>query len=87
MRCARTTAPAPVSSTTSTRPISSRQEDHDSHAALWGSAGIAQAAAAPLDTWKQWAANVDGMPVDYGHFLTEENPDVTAKALREFFAG
>jgi haloacetate dehalogenase len=28
-----------------------------------------------------------GMPVDSGHFLTEENPDVTAQALREFFAG
>ncbi|MGY4355940.1 haloacetate dehalogenase [Bradyrhizobium sp. i1.7.7] len=55
--------------------------------ALWGGAGIAQAAATPLDTWKQWATNVDGMPVDSGHFLTEENPDATAKALREFFAG
>jgi haloacetate dehalogenase len=28
---------------------------------------------------------VSGMPVDSGHFLTEENPDVTAAALREFF--
>jgi haloacetate dehalogenase len=54
--------------------------------ALWGNAGIAQAAATPLDIWKQWATNVVGMPVDSGHFLTEENPDVTAKALREFFA-
>src|SRR6478736_6797563 len=39
---------------------------------LWGNAGIAQAAATPLDIWKQWATNVDGMPVDSGHFLTEE---------------
>jgi haloacetate dehalogenase len=54
--------------------------------ALWGGVGIAQAAATPLDTWKQWATNVDGMPVDSGHFLTEENPDVTAQALRAFFA-
>ncbi|MGY3076549.1 haloacetate dehalogenase [Bradyrhizobium sp. LM6.10] len=54
--------------------------------ALWGNAGVAQAAATPLDIWKQWATNVVGMPVDSGHFLTEENPDVTAKALREFFA-
>ena len=54
--------------------------------ALWGNAGIAQAAATPLDTWKQWATNVEGAPVDSGHFLTEENPDATAKALREFFA-
>jgi haloacetate dehalogenase len=25
------------------------------------------------------------LPVDSGHFLTEENPDATAKLLREFF--
>jgi pimeloyl-ACP methyl ester carboxylesterase len=54
--------------------------------ALWGDAGIARAAATPLDTWKTWATNVSGSPVDSGHFLTEENPDVTAKALKEFFA-
>src|ERR1700733_230458 len=54
--------------------------------ALWGEVGIARAAATPLDTWKTWATNVSGGPVDSGHFLTEENPDVTAKALREFFA-
>jgi len=53
--------------------------------ALWGEAGIASAAATPLDTWNQWATNVSGMPVDSGHFPAEENPDVTAKALREFF--
>ena len=55
--------------------------------ALWGDAGIASAAATPLDTWKKWATNVVGGPVDSGHFLTEENPDATAAALMEFFAG
>jgi haloacetate dehalogenase len=53
--------------------------------ALGGYAGIASAAATPLDTWKKWATNVAGAAVDSGHFLTEENPDATAKALREFF--
>jgi len=53
--------------------------------ALWGDAGIASAAATPLDTWKTWATNVSGAPVASGHFLTEENPDATARALREFF--
>jgi haloacetate dehalogenase len=53
--------------------------------ALWGDVGIASAAATPLDTWKTWATNVTGSPVDSGHFLTEENPDVTAKKLKEFF--
>jgi haloacetate dehalogenase len=54
--------------------------------ALWGDAGIGTAAATPLDTWKTWASDVSGMPVDSGHFLTEENPDATAKALKGFFA-
>ena len=54
--------------------------------ALWGEVGIARAAGTPLDTWKTWASDVSGGPIDSGHFLTEENPDVTAKALREFFA-
>jgi haloacetate dehalogenase len=53
--------------------------------ALWGDSGIATAAATPLDTWKTWATNVTGQAVDSGHFLTEENPDVTAKLLRNFF--
>ena len=54
--------------------------------ALWGDVGIATAAATPLDTWKTWATDVRGMPIDSGHFLCEENPDATAKALLEFFA-
>ena len=29
--------------------------------------------------------HVRGAPVDSGHFLTEENPEATAKLLREFF--
>jgi haloacetate dehalogenase len=54
--------------------------------ALWGDVGIASAAATPLDTWKLWATNVSGSPVDSGHFLPEENPEVTASKLKEFFA-
>ena len=53
--------------------------------ALWGDAGIASAAATPLDTWRKWATNVSGAPIDAGHFLTEENPEATAKALQAFF--
>jgi haloacetate dehalogenase len=54
--------------------------------ALWGDAGIARAAATPIDSWRSWATKVSGGPIDSGHFLTEENPDATARALREFFA-
>ncbi|KIZ33292.1 MULTISPECIES: alpha/beta hydrolase [Rhodopseudomonas] len=53
--------------------------------ALWGDAGIAQSAATPLDTWKKWATDVRGGPVNSGHFLTEEDPDATAQALLAFF--
>jgi haloacetate dehalogenase len=53
--------------------------------ALWGDAGVASAAATPLDTWTKWATDVSGAPVDSGHFLTEENPDATARLLKEFF--
>src|SRR4051794_1866538 len=52
--------------------------------ALWGDAGIASAAATPLDTWKSWATNVSGQGIDAGHFLTEENPDATVMALKSF---
>jgi haloacetate dehalogenase len=55
--------------------------------ALGVDASLPSAAATPLDTWKTWATNVSGAPVDSGHFLTEEDPDATAKALKGFFAG
>ena len=55
--------------------------------ALWGDAGIASAAATPLDTWKNWATNVSGSPVDSGHFLTEENPDVDGEGAEGVFCG
>lgn len=54
--------------------------------ALWGDAGIAASAATPLDTWKTWATNVRGQPINSGHFLTEEDPEGTSAALLKFFA-
>jgi len=67
--------------------------------ALWGGGGLAPAAHAPaaadtapdanetpLDVWRRWALDVRGMEIDSGHFLAEENPQATAKALMEFFA-
>jgi haloacetate dehalogenase len=35
--------------------------------------------------WREWATNVQGAAIDCGHFLCEEAPDATAKALIEFF--
>jgi haloacetate dehalogenase len=54
--------------------------------ALWGAAGIPSETAGPLDIWRAWAGNVEGKPIDSGHFLAEENPQATAAALTEFFA-
>ena len=54
--------------------------------ALWGSAGIPSETAGPLKIWREWAQNLDGKPIDSGHFLPEENPQATAAALLAFFA-
>jgi haloacetate dehalogenase len=51
---------------------------------LWGATGI-PAGTNPLDIWKRWASDVKGMSIESGHFLAEENPEATAKALTEFF--
>lgn len=55
--------------------------------ALWGGAGIAASAATPLDTWRKWATDVSGEAIDSGHFMAEENPEPTARALIAFMGG
>ena len=52
--------------------------------ALWGASGLPRDLD-PLAAWREWAANVQGAAIDCGHFLCEEAPDATAKALIEFF--
>jgi haloacetate dehalogenase len=54
---------------------------------LWGESGIPSETRSPLDTWREWATDVQGLPVDSGHYLAEENPQATAAALLDFFAG
>jgi haloacetate dehalogenase len=39
----------------------------------------------PLELWREVAPDVDGRPVDGGHFFPEERPEETATALTEFF--
>lgn len=41
----------------------------------------------PLAIWRSWANNVQGRPVDGGHFFTEEQPELTAELLDGFFSG
>jgi haloacetate dehalogenase len=40
----------------------------------------------PLALWRELATNVNGGPVDGGHFFPEEHPQETATALTQFFA-
>jgi len=53
--------------------------------AIWGSSGIPSETRSPLDTWRDWATDVRGCAIDCGHYLPEENPQATTKALLEFF--
>jgi haloacetate dehalogenase len=39
-----------------------------------------------IEVWRQWADDVRGKPIDAGHYLAEEAPEPTFKALRAFFA-
>jgi haloacetate dehalogenase len=55
--------------------------------AIWGGqGGIPAETTGPLATWQEWATNVRGFAIDCGHYLAEEAPEATAKALLEFFA-
>ena len=53
--------------------------------ALWGAKGIPARGESPLEVWRRWAVHVSGMGLDCGHFLPEEAPEATAKALNDFF--
>jgi haloacetate dehalogenase len=53
--------------------------------AIWGESGIPSETNSPLDTWREWANDVRGFPIDCGHYLPEENPQATAQALIDFF--
>jgi len=55
---------------------------------IWATSGAAQAETSdPIATWREWAVDVHGCPIESGHFLAEENPDATATALLSFFTG
>jgi haloacetate dehalogenase len=56
---------------------------------LWSGRGALNAcyteAGGPLALWRAWADDVQGRPLDAGHFFPEEIPDETAAALLRFF--
>lgn len=53
--------------------------------ALWGNAGVPSETGGPLATWKEWADDVRGGPIDSGHYVCEEAPDAVSAALLDFF--
>lgn len=52
---------------------------------LWGSKGALAAWYDVLTIWRDWADDVQGQAIESGHFIPEENPAETLKALRAFF--
>lgn len=53
--------------------------------ALWGDKGIATSVKNPLEVWKTWCPQAEGATLPCGHFLPEEAPQQTLKALLKFF--
>lgn len=53
-------------------------------AVFWGARGIPSQTEGPLPIWHEWAERVEGRAIESGHFLAEEAPDETAKAIIEF---
>jgi haloacetate dehalogenase len=53
---------------------------------LWGAKGAVGAWYDVLDVWRSWADDLRGEAIDCGHFIPEEKPAETARALRGFFA-
>jgi haloacetate dehalogenase len=58
--------------------------------ALWGADGALDTwyteAGGPIALWQAWCDDVQGYPLDAGHFFPEEIPEQTAEVLARFFA-
>ncbi len=52
--------------------------------ALWGESRKKGFVSGSLDIWREWCRELSGEPVASGHFLPEENPQDTLKALLPF---
>jgi len=53
---------------------------------LWGKKGALDAWYDVLAVWRNWADDLRGEAIDCGHFIPEEKPAETVRALRAFFA-
>ena len=52
---------------------------------LWGGRGFVGRMYPVLDLWRLRASDVRGEAIDCGHFLVEERPQATLRALEDFF--
>ncbi|MBV8837540.1 MAG: alpha/beta hydrolase [Alphaproteobacteria bacterium] len=53
---------------------------------LWGATGAVGRLHKPADVWKAYATDIrDAHSVPSGHYLSEEAPEETYAAMREFF--
>ncbi|MGA2842186.1 MAG: alpha/beta hydrolase [Steroidobacteraceae bacterium] len=52
---------------------------------LWGARSVVGKLFQPLETWRDLVASPMGEAIDCGHFLPEEQPAETLRALRAFF--
>ena len=52
---------------------------------LWGEYGTVGKLYDPVKVWRKWAKNVEGYSLKCGHFLPEEKPKETLKAIQRFF--
>ncbi len=53
-------------------------------AVFWGEKGIPSSTSSPVAIWKEWCEHVQGHAISSGHFLAEEAPDETARAILDF---
>ena len=51
---------------------------------LWAAKGILPKLYDPLEVWRGWADDVRGQAIDSGHYMAEERPQETLKALLDF---
>jgi haloacetate dehalogenase len=53
---------------------------------LWSTGYLADKAKSPIDTWRKWADDVSEVAIDCGHFIVEEEPQLAARAMLDFFS-
>lgn len=53
---------------------------------MWSTGYLSDKAKSPLGSWRKWADDVSEVAIDCGHFIVEEEPQLAAEAMLEFFA-